>query len=83
MTAGALDESRLRELIDVGRNLVAELDSEVIFDRLLEVACEMTGAAPPRWACSTATGTIWSASSPGIDEATRDRQPARGRVLGL
>ncbi len=40
----ALDESRLRELIDVGRNLVAELDSDVIFDRLLEAACEMTGA---------------------------------------
>jgi signal transduction histidine kinase len=42
--SGALDEPRLRELIDVGRSLVAELDSEVIFRRVLEVACELTGA---------------------------------------
>ncbi len=42
--SGALDEPRLRQLIDVGRGLVAELDPEVIFDRVLEVACEMTGA---------------------------------------
>jgi signal transduction histidine kinase len=42
--SGALDEPRLRELIDVGRGLVAELDPEVIFRRMLEVACELTGA---------------------------------------
>jgi signal transduction histidine kinase len=42
--SGALDESRLRELIDVGRSLVAELDPEVIFRQVLEVACELTGA---------------------------------------
>lgn len=42
--SGALDEPRLRELIDVGRSLVSELDSETIFRRVLEVACEMTGA---------------------------------------
>jgi signal transduction histidine kinase len=40
----ALDEPRLRELIDVGRSLVAELDPEVIFREVLEVACELTGA---------------------------------------
>ncbi len=40
----ALDEPRLRELIDVGRSLVAELDPEVIFRRVLEVASELTGA---------------------------------------
>jgi signal transduction histidine kinase len=40
----ALDEPRLRELIDVGRGLVAELDPEVVFRRMLEVACELTGA---------------------------------------
>lgn len=44
MTSEALDERRLRELIEVGRNLVAELDPEIIFRRLLEVACELTGA---------------------------------------
>jgi two-component system, NarL family, sensor histidine kinase DevS len=42
--SGALDEPRLRELIDVGRSLVAELDPEVIFRQVLEVACELTGA---------------------------------------
>jgi len=42
--SGALDEPRLRELIDVGRSLVAELDPEVVFRKVLEVACELTGA---------------------------------------
>jgi signal transduction histidine kinase len=42
--SGALDERRLRELIDVGRSLVAELDPEVVLRRVLEVACELTGA---------------------------------------
>jgi signal transduction histidine kinase len=42
--SGALDEPRLRDLIDVGRSLVAELDPEVIFRRVLEVACDLTGA---------------------------------------
>ena len=42
--SGALDEPRLRELIDVGRNLVVELDPEAIFRKVLEVACELTGA---------------------------------------
>jgi signal transduction histidine kinase len=42
--SGALDEPRLRELIDVGRSLVAELDPEVIFRQVLEVACDLTGA---------------------------------------
>lgn len=39
-----MDEPRLRELIDVGRSLVAELDPEVIFRKVLEVASELTGA---------------------------------------
>ncbi|MFL5902128.1 MAG: GAF domain-containing protein [Solirubrobacterales bacterium] len=42
--SGALDEPRLRELIDVGRRLVAELDPEIVFRRVLEVACDLTGA---------------------------------------
>ncbi len=42
--SGALDEPRLRELIDVGRSLVAELDPEVVFQQVLEVACQLTGA---------------------------------------
>ncbi len=42
--SGALDEPRLRELIDVGRSLVAEHDPEVIFRQVIEVACYLTGA---------------------------------------
>jgi signal transduction histidine kinase len=42
--SGALDEPRLRELIDVGRSLVAELNPEVIFQQVLGVARELTGA---------------------------------------
>ena len=42
--SGALDEPRLRELIEVGRSLVAELDPEVVFQQVLQVARELTGA---------------------------------------
>ena len=42
--SGVLDEHRLRQLIEAGRGLVAELDPELVLSRLLEVACEMTGA---------------------------------------
>jgi len=42
--SGALDEPRLRELIDVGRGLLAELDPEAVFRQVLEVACQLTGA---------------------------------------
>lgn len=42
--ADALDEHRLRELIEVGANLLAELDPEEVFERVLEVARELTGA---------------------------------------
>jgi signal transduction histidine kinase len=42
--SGALDEPRLRELIEVGRTLVAELDPEIVFTKVLEVARELTGA---------------------------------------
>src|SRR5262245_56349847 len=41
---GSLDEQRLARLIDVGRSLLAELDIDVLLDRLLETAAELTGA---------------------------------------
>jgi len=44
MGTDALDEHRLARLIDVGRTLVAELDLEVVLQRMLEVARELTGA---------------------------------------
>jgi signal transduction histidine kinase len=40
----ALDELRLRRLIDAGRGLIAELDLEGVLQRLLDVARELTGA---------------------------------------
>jgi signal transduction histidine kinase len=39
-----LDEHRLKTLVDVGRSLVTVLDPEAVFQRLLEVARELTGA---------------------------------------
>jgi signal transduction histidine kinase len=85
--SGALDEPRLRELIDVGRSLVAELDPEVIFQQVLEVACELTGA---RYA---ALGVLDEERhelerfiTHGVDEETRRAIGSlpRGRgVLGL
>ena len=36
--------ARLRRLLDVGRSLLEELDPDVVLDRLLEVAQELTGA---------------------------------------
>ena len=39
-----LDEPRLARLIDVGRSLLSELDLEVVLDRVLETAADLTGA---------------------------------------
>jgi signal transduction histidine kinase len=71
---GHLDEARLRELIDVGRSLVAQLDLEVVLRQVVEVAREQTGA---RYA---ALGVLDEERRGlerfiyvGIDEATRAR----------
>src|SRR5215212_3604757 len=40
----SLPQDRLIRLIDVGRSLVSELDLEVVLERLLDVAREVTGA---------------------------------------
>src|SRR5690348_7290445 len=39
-----MHESRLRRLLDAGRSLISELDPEVVLQRLLEVARELTDA---------------------------------------
>jgi signal transduction histidine kinase len=44
MSPSALDELRLRRLIDAGRGLIAELDVEAVLRQLLDVAREVTGA---------------------------------------
>jgi signal transduction histidine kinase len=43
-TSAALDERRLRSLIEVGRTLLSNLDLEAVLRKLLEVACELTDA---------------------------------------
>ena len=85
--SSALDEPRLRELIDVGRSLMAELDPEAVFRKVLEVACELTGA---RYA---ALGVLDDERhelerfiTHGIDEETRSAigvLPRGHGVLGL
>lgn len=42
--AGGRSERRLRLLLEVGRGLVSELDLEVVLERVLEAARELTGA---------------------------------------
>jgi signal transduction histidine kinase len=44
MSEEHLDDQRLRRLLDVGRSLVSELDIEVVLERVLDVARELTGA---------------------------------------
>jgi signal transduction histidine kinase len=84
---GVLDEHRLRELIEVGRSLVAELDQEVVMNRALEVACRLTGA---RYAALGVLDPnrvdLERFITRGIDAKTREAIGAlpRGRgVLGL
>jgi signal transduction histidine kinase len=40
----SLDQHRLARLIDVGRSLLSELDLDVVLDRVLETAADLTGA---------------------------------------
>jgi GAF domain-containing protein len=44
MLDSGTDDQRLSRLIDVGRGLLSELDPDVVLDRLLETARELTGA---------------------------------------
>ena len=44
MPVQKLDEQRLARLIEAGRTLVSELDVEVVLERLLEIAAEITDA---------------------------------------
>ena len=83
----ALDEKRLRRLIDVGRALVSELDLEVVLTRVLETARELTGA---RYAAlgilDEQREQLERFITSGVDDATRaaigDLPHGRG-VLGI
>jgi signal transduction histidine kinase len=82
-----LAEDRLIRLIDVGRSLVSELDLELVLERLVEVARELTGAQ------YAALGILDPEKrglerfiTTGIDEETRTviGDPPHGRgVLGV
>ncbi len=87
MTGVALDERRLRSLIEVGRSVVAERDLATVLERVVEVARELTGA---RYAAlgvvnDDRTG-LEQFITRGIDERTRSKigELPHGRgVLGL
>src|ERR1017187_7815145 len=81
------EEPWIRRLLDVGRALTTELDEQVLLDRILETAREITGA---RYAAlgilneeQTALGEFLTS---GVDEATHraigDLPRGRG-VLGV
>jgi signal transduction histidine kinase len=44
MLDAARDDNRLARLIEVGRSLLAELDLDIVLDRVLETARDLTGA---------------------------------------
>ena len=83
----APDDSPMRRLLDVGRELVADLDARTVQDRLLQAARELTGA---RYAALRVLDEPRPDVAPflaiGVDEATRRAigELPRGRgVLGV
>src|SRR4051795_13580615 len=82
-----LDEHRLQRLIEAGRTLVSELDLEMVLQRLLEVAAEITDAEYVALGILDPSKTnLERFVTRGIDEAGRERigDLPRGRgVLGL
>src|SRR3954454_18904657 len=84
---GTLGEQRLQRLIEAGRTLVSELDPEVLLERLLEVAAEITDAEYVALGILDATKTnLENFITRGVDPETHRRigDLPRGRgVLGL
>jgi signal transduction histidine kinase len=81
------DDNRLRRLHDVGRSLVTELDLELVFDRILAVARDVTGAKYAALGVLNETRTeLERFLTSGIDEHGRraigDLPRGRG-VLGV
>lgn len=86
MAGAPLDDHRLRALLAAGRGLVAELDLEVVLDRLLETARELTSA---RYAAlgvlDERRNELERFLTRGVDAATQREigSPPRGRgILG-
>ena len=71
-----LDESRLRRLIEAGRSLVAERELDAIFERLLDVARDLTDA---RYA---AIGILDESRENLADFITAGIDPAAHRLIG-
>ncbi len=71
-----LDEPRLRRLIEAGRSLVAERELEAVFERLLNVARELTQA---RYA---AIGILDEARENLADFITAGIEPEAHRLIG-
>ena len=88
MTTGSRpDASQLDRLLEAGRALVAELDLEVVLERLLETARELTGA---RYAAigvlDAERRALERFLTSGIDAATHaaiGELPRGRRILGL
>jgi signal transduction histidine kinase len=81
------DDTKLRRLHDVGRSLVTELDPELVFERILVVAREVTGAKyAALGVLNEARTELERFLTAGIDEHARRAIGAlpRGRgVLGV
>lgn len=70
--AESLDGARLRRLLDVGRSLVAELEVDTVLERVLEVACDLTGARYAAVGVLDAEGAaISSFLVRGVDETAK------------
>ena len=88
MPEPALDELRLRRLIDAGRGLIATLDVDAVLQRLLDLARELTGARwKPRSACSIPDRQelkrfLTAGVEPEVHDAIGDLPRGRG-ILGL
>ncbi len=83
----ALDEVRLRRLLDVGRSIVSELELETVLRSVLEAACDLTGARYAALGVLNEHGDgLEQFLTLGIDEQTRAQigdLPQGHGVLGV
>jgi signal transduction histidine kinase len=85
MELTAVDEPRLRRLIEVGRALVAQLDLEGVLESVLDAARQVTGAEYAALGVLDESGKLARFLTLGVDEGTRAEigELPRGRgVLG-
>ena len=83
----ALDEARLRRLLDVGRSIVSELELEAVLESVLEAARDITGARYAALGVLNQDGDgLEQFLTSGIDEQTRAQigdLPQGNGVLGV